>query len=496
MSRVASCLLLPFWVAAGVSIWPAPAQGAQASAPAPLPTKYRAVAVLPLEFYDIDEEVVQGIERAILNEIDEIPGLQAISPEDVRSDLRKYDLEIGNCERATACLASAGRYGRAHLVLEIRLSGLGGAQNIAVRLIDTQTRSEVSRLAEPLEDVEARPQQLHRMAVQLFRPDDYVGSLTVVCHTPGAEVYLDDFLLGTTPLPIRDRIRAGLHVLRLSKPGYSDINRFVDVIYNRSSTMVADFGGTDVSVAIVKKISDTGFGELWVVTSEAGLQIRVDGEPVGMTPLQKAISQVPAGQRRLSFRRAGHPAAVTDIKVVPGQRLDLRYEATEHGGHVTHLGYQPIGAPLPTLDSARGITGVPMGTDVTRTWPTWRFYAGAGSAVIGLAALTAAVFYAHDVSLFSNEAAQIEQELQNDTFSAADYERLRQRLAQLNSNGPSAQDMETLMLGIGIAATGVSAGLIVWDVTREPAQSQEGPTLALSPWWTGDGAGFVMRSHF
>ena len=377
MSRVASCLLLPIWVAAGLPLWPAIAQGAPASAPAPLPTKYRAVAVLPLDFYDIDEEVVQAIEQAILNEIDEMPGLQAISPEDLRSDLRKYNLEIGNCERSTPCLASAGRYGRAHLVLEIRLSGLGGTQNIAVRLIDTQTRSEVSRLAEPLEeDVEARPQQLHRMAVQLFRPDDYVGSLTVMCHTPGAEVYLDDFLLGTTPLPTRVRIRAGLHVLRLSKPGYSDINRFVDVIYNRSSTMVADFGGTDVSVAIVKKISDTGFGELWVVTPESGLEMRVDGEPVGTTPLQKAIAQVPAGQRRLSFRQAGHPATVTDIHVKAGQRLDLRYEATDHGGHVTNLGYQASGAPLPTADSARGVTGLPMGTDIKRTWPHLAFLHG------------------------------------------------------------------------------------------------------------------------
>ncbi len=60
-------------------------------------------------------------------------------------------------------------------------------------------------------------------------------------------------------------MRAGLHVLRLSKPGYSDINCFVGVVYIRSATRVADFGGADVSVAIVKKISDSGFGELWVV---------------------------------------------------------------------------------------------------------------------------------------------------------------------------------------------------------------------------------------
>jgi hypothetical protein len=494
MSRVASCLLLPIWVATGLPIWPALAQGTQAPAPAPLPSKYRAVAVLPLEFYDIDEEVVQGIEHAILNEIDEIPGLQAISPEDLRSDLHKYNLDIGNCERATACLASAGRYGRAHLVLEIRLSGLGGTQNIAVRLIDTQTRSEVIRLAEPLEEeVQARPQQLHRLAVQLLRPDDYVGSLTVICHTPGAEVYLDDFLLGATPLPTRDRIRAGLHVLRLSKPGYSDINRFVDVIYNRSSPMVADFGGTDVSVAIVKKISDTGFGELWVVTTEAGLEMRVDGEPVGMTPLQKAISQVPAGPRRLSFRQAGHLATVTDIHVKAGQRLDLRYEITDHSGHIINLGYHPIDAPLPTASSMRGITGTPMRTNAKRSWPTWRFYAGAGSGVVGLAALTAAVFYAHDVSLFSDEAAQIRQELQNDTFSAADYERLRLRLSQLNISGPHAQNMEWLMLGIGIAATGAGAGLIAWDITRDPSDDK---TVALAPWWTGDGVGFVMRSQF
>ncbi len=192
MSRVASCLLLPIWVAAGLPLWPKAALGAQAPAPAPLPTKYRAVAVLPPQFSDIDAEVVEAIEQASLNEIDEIPGLQTISPEDLRPDLRKYNLKTGKCERDTACLANARRYGRAHMVLEIRLSDLGGTQNIAVRVIDTQSRAEVSRLAEPLEeDTEARPQQRHRLAVKLLRPNDYVGSLPVTCHTPGAEVYLD-----------------------------------------------------------------------------------------------------------------------------------------------------------------------------------------------------------------------------------------------------------------------------------------------------------------
>src|SRR5688572_19320353 len=49
--------------------------------PPPLPTGYKAVAVLPLVGLDVDDETVHALEIALMREVDETPGMRAVSPQ-------------------------------------------------------------------------------------------------------------------------------------------------------------------------------------------------------------------------------------------------------------------------------------------------------------------------------------------------------------------------------------------------------------------------------
>ncbi len=187
---------------------PAPAAPpADLSNPPALSTKYKGVAVLPVSATDVGDEMVRAIEQSLLNEIDEKGGYRAISPRDVASEVSTYQLDADKCAvDDVACFGRVGRFARAHYALVTRLGVFGGTVNISIRLIDTQTAAETSRVADSLSDkADERAAQIHRLAVQLFSPTEYVGTLIIKSDESGADVYLNDKLVGTTRSSSRSR---------------------------------------------------------------------------------------------------------------------------------------------------------------------------------------------------------------------------------------------------------------------------------------------------
>jgi len=289
---------------------------ARLPAPPPLPAKYRAVALLPFVGVEVGEEITRSVERALLAEIDELAPMQSISPQDVRADLHTYNLDLAQCEGDAECLAQMARYVRAHAAIDVQLAFVGGTVSLSLRLLDTQTGTQTAAVADTVsDDAGTRAVEVHRLAVQLLAPDSYVGSLTVVVPEAGTDVYLDDKLVGTAPIPAPfEKLRAGPHILRLSKPGFSDLYQFVDVSYNRNTTVTADLRSNTISGAIVEAVAKAGLGSIFVASQTAGIEIRIDGEPHGTTMLTAPIASVPAGHRRISLRLGGQ-AAVREVNV-------------------------------------------------------------------------------------------------------------------------------------------------------------------------------------
>lgn len=491
---------------------PAPAEVAP---PPPLPKGKRAVALLPLEGLDVTPEMLRSIEIALLREIDELEGLEGVTPQDVRNDLSNFGLSA-ECDGDLGCLATAGRYARAHLSLETRVAALGGTISISLRLIDTQTGKEVGRVADPIsEDDEARAEELHRMAIQLFLPETYVGALSIKSSVDGAEVYLDDKLIGTTPLPgPLENLRAGPHILRMTKPGFSDLYRFVDVVYNRSSTIEVDLNNTTIAGTIVEEVSRTGFGSLYVATDAPGVQIRIEGEPKGETPLEVPIDKVPAGKRRLSLRKEGVAPFTQEIEIVAGKRTDLRVSLQGNTLTTQVLGSVAPEQALPgshIIAAAAADPQAPQHVTVlpeVQPWsPTWKMWTGVAVAGLGAVGLIMGGGFGSEVLRLQGEGNRLAQELEervaNQSITAEQGRRMLEELRAVNQQGPDMALAQFVSYGVGGALLAIGGGLMLWDLLSTPApveaktEAGVGPSAlrwGLSP--TLGGAGGWLRLAF
>jgi hypothetical protein len=104
--------------------------------------------------------------------------------------------------------------------------------------------------------------------------------------------------------------------------------------------------------------------ELALETEPAGVDVHVDGRPVGRTPLSAPL-RMDAGVRRLRLTAPGHREAVEVLRVEPGMRLALRIELEPSSPHAERAAPERVApersdaapSPLgPILLGAAGLT--------------------------------------------------------------------------------------------------------------------------------------------
>lgn len=475
--------------------------------PPALPTKYRAVVVLPIQSFEVPDALLATIETVVVDEIDETANTRAISSADAMTDLSALGLKPRDCERDAACLAKAGLYARAHAVLDLYVSSLGGAFNVSMRLLDTTTGAELGRAAEVMPDEEQlRVLLLHRMVLQLLMPETYVGDVTVQVKQDGAEIYIDDTLVGLSPMTHPVSYKAGVHILRVSKEGYTDVNRFVEIVNNRATTLYVDMAATTVTVG-VDMIASKDSGALFVVADEPGFEIRIDGEPAGVTPLQGALFHLPPGQRTLSLRKPGRPVVTQIVTIASGRRSDFAL-TTEPDGilKVQLLKLSDPHAALPTEAEARSIMHSPAPQDPSPaiTEKSWRTPTGIAVGSVGVVAVVVGAIFGNNARQFNNEAAAIIARINSPAVTTVDQRiKLQNRLAALNSKGPTATKLEEGFLIGGGVVLAAGAGFLVWDWWRQTpdaqtsAETPAGHAIRLTPWpMHGGGCGLSLVGGF
>lgn len=465
--------------------------------PRPLPKGHKAVAVLPLLGIDAPFEIIQEVEHRLLDEVDETQGMRSIAPGDVRADTTLIGLDPDKCEGEVTCLARAGRHAGGHLAIETRVMGLGGALSVSLRLVDAENGAELGRVAEPMsDDPTIRAAELHRYAVQLLTPGVYVGALRLKASQDGAEVYLDDKRIGTTPMnePLKG-LRAGPHILRITKTGFADLYQFVDVVYNRTATVEVDLSTNTLVGVLVETESQSGVGQVYVAATESGLEIRVDGEPRGSTILNGPIANVPAGKRRISVRKPGFEPVVREIEVAAGRRTDI--SVTRVGTLLVAASVEIVDAAAPLPSGVVAVTpqgGLGTGGTIPLT-RTWRFGGGLGIAGAGLVGLAVGAYGASRVSSLNAETRSLTAGLSTTSSGAYACANLglsecQARSSKLRSLARDAGRAETLEV-VGFAAGGallVTGGaLVLWELMRAagapanvPANAPE-TVLTLTP---------------
>lgn len=195
-------------------------------------------------------------------------------------------------------------YGAAGLILLLALAGGVGAGFIETR----QTLEQhVFRAAE----LEAAEESAEGRNVEVY-----------ITTTPaGAKVWLDgNALADKTPLLVARPRDGDKHSLKMSLAGYE--------------TLETQFEYADGALTMVEQRLTGGDVELAVYGKPSGLEVRVDGKVVGVTPLSIDVApgphvvEVGGGEREL---------IVKEIVVEPGKKLTLEPSVPKRGG-------------LPTLD--------------------------------------------------------------------------------------------------------------------------------------------------
>ena len=123
--------------------------------------------------------------------------------------------------------------------------------------------------------------------MEVAPPDRPRASLKVQSQVPNAEVFVDGSSLGRAPID-RNDLDPGKHYIVVHKDGFTDFKREVVLLENQAITMVADLAAT---------------GSLRVLSSPEGADVKIDGELIGKTPVQR--DAVSSGDHIVEFKLKG-----------------------------------------------------------------------------------------------------------------------------------------------------------------------------------------------
>lgn len=158
--------------------------------------------------------------------------------------------------------------------------------------------------------------QRQRAEAELATQRARIGALDIVGAVPGASVSVDGDQVARTPLSEPIRVSVGEHTVEVAAPGYVAQQRRVSV------------AGQEVA-RVEFELQETGStrGSLRVATNVRDVEITVDGEPRGRTPLEGSLS-VSSGLREVRASRPGYLPIRRSVEVGMGAEaaLDLTLE--------------------------------------------------------------------------------------------------------------------------------------------------------------------------
>ncbi len=133
-----------------------------------------------------------------------------------------------------------------------------------------------------------------------------VARLEVVATVPNAVVEVDGIEAGRTPLPTPLRLAQGSHVVSVVAAGHVPLRKQLNLV-----------GATSTKVDFALIASDSAFAHLEIRSRVPNLELFVDGEAAGQTPLAASLAIAP-GAHRLEARRVGYRTVSQDVLLGPG----------------------------------------------------------------------------------------------------------------------------------------------------------------------------------
>ena len=159
-------------------------------------------------------------------------------------------------------------------------------------------------IAEPEEEHRARRPRSAAVTRTTAPVMPAMGELSITSYPDGAQVQLDNAVMGVTPQNIGS-VATGVHNVTVSKTGYSTETRSVNVVARNRSTVL-------VRLTPLK-------GAITISGSPAGASIFIDGKNSGrVTPADFVLDP---GQHSLTLRKSGYLDNSTEFTVRTGEAL-------------------------------------------------------------------------------------------------------------------------------------------------------------------------------
>lgn len=141
--------------------------------------------------------------------------------------------------------------------------------------------------------------------------DPNFGYITIKSEPSGAEVYVDDEKVGTTPYLMK-KIKLGQHVVELRKTGYESTADMVTIKIGEPNTQLENVKLTAVRVPM---------GSLELTSNPTGAVITINGKQYGQTP--KTITEFEVGTYTIYFSKEGYENLTQTVTVKDGKKETL-----------------------------------------------------------------------------------------------------------------------------------------------------------------------------
>jgi hypothetical protein len=210
-----------------------------------LPASAATLAIYPLQPLGVPAATVESLEATLRAEVERLPGVDLLGRSRTVASLKSDPGGLGlSCNGAPGCLADLGKLLTVDKVVYGVVSGLGDRYSFDLKLIDVTTGGEERRVTASVGGKrEILLSSLRAAAVHLLAPERYVGALEIDASVPGAQVLVDGKPMGPTPIAgTIVGLSPGQHALRLTKEGFADFEKFVDVRFDQTTLVRVDLG--------------------------------------------------------------------------------------------------------------------------------------------------------------------------------------------------------------------------------------------------------------
>lgn len=163
----------------------------------------------------------------------------------------------------------------------------------------------VSRLTEP---------QRARAAAERARQIAAIAEVEIVTPVAGARIEVDGVEVARAPLESPLRVGRGSHVFGVVAPGYDPSRRSVTLS-----------GGQRVRLTFELTAQPQALAHLQLESRVPGFHVRVDGQPIGTTPLPVSVALAP-GPHVIELSRPGYLTERRSLMLGPGTEGRLTFE--------------------------------------------------------------------------------------------------------------------------------------------------------------------------